>query len=151
MNVLSPAIKIAKTHAKWLSYAIDHMKSFFPISAEKVGTLTAQEVLVIDMFVHRFSKLQDFMGNKLFDLILDKGGENLDGMTFIDKLNKLEKLYLIESADNWRDLRETRNHLAHEYPDKPDATAEYLNEAYDRAATLLQTLDNFVKFSERKL
>lgn len=39
---------------------------------------------------------------------------------FIDKLNRVEKLWLLPSAEQWLLLRELRNQTAHEYPREPE-------------------------------
>ena len=146
---LSSSIEIANTHAKRLSYAVKKLKSKFPLTAEKITALTDQEIETFELFTSRFAKLQDFMGNKLFNLILDKAGEYQESMTLIDKINKLEKLKLIDSAADWQILRQVRNHLAHEYPDHPELTAKYLNEAYDLSEKLLNTLATLVKYVQQ--
>lgn len=48
----------------------------------------------------------------------------------IDKLNKLEKLNIIEDAHVWIDMRKARNIIAHEYPDNPTLISNTLNSIY---------------------
>lgn len=86
------------------------------------------------------SKLQDFIGSKLINVTLDKLGEFSPNLTMIDKKNKLEKFHLIKNADFWKETRELRNHLSHEYPDNPDLIILYLNETYHLASELLECL-----------
>jgi len=74
-------------------------------------------------------KLQDYMGNKLFKAFLAEIGEYTDNMSFLDVLDKLEKLGIISSAENWLKLRKLRNKLAHEYPNKLDEILEDIKEA----------------------
>ncbi|MCL6119797.1 MAG: hypothetical protein M1584_02015 [Deltaproteobacteria bacterium] len=71
---------------------------------------------VIDSFIFRFIKIQDLMGEKLFKEVLASLGEYKRNMSFIDILDKMEKLEIIDSADKWNDYRELRNGLSHEYP-----------------------------------
>ena len=54
--------------------------------------LAPAEVAYMDQFATRFSKLQDAMGAKLFPQVLDLVGEQGALNTFIDKLNRLEKI-----------------------------------------------------------
>ena len=70
-------------------------------------------------------------------------------MTLIDRLNALEKLGLIDNTEDWKDLREVRNHLAHEYPDAPEITAANLNHAFQLAPKLLLTLEKFEIFLKK--
>jgi len=48
-------------------------------------------------------------------------------MVLIDVLNKLERLELLESSDNWIDYRKLRNSLTHEYPNSNDDVIEAIN------------------------
>ncbi len=60
----------------------------------------------IDQFLFRFSKLQDAIGQRFFKTILMFLQEDVQGIPFIDILNKLEKLKLIQSCEQWHRLRE---------------------------------------------
>ena len=50
-------------------------------------------------------------------MILQGIGEYEQNMPFIDRLNRLEKLSIIDDAEKWLNLREIRNLVSHEYPD----------------------------------
>ena len=115
------------------------------MTAEKVEMISDEDMPMFDMFTNRFSKLQDFMGDKLFTALLIKKGEYKEEMGFVHKLNMLEKLHLIEEATQWKDMRTLRNHLAHEYPDYPEIKADFLNLTRVMSTLLLQCLDNIVK------
>ncbi|MEI8295705.1 MAG: hypothetical protein WCG04_04190, partial [Alphaproteobacteria bacterium] len=95
---------------------------------------------LIDCFVHRFSMLQDLMGAKLFDLVLESERVQVKYPGFLDKLDALERMGLLEKTEDWEKLREIRNNFAHEYPDKPDLMAKNLNEAFAGAKVLLGIL-----------
>ena len=75
---------------------------------------------VIDSFIFRFIKIQDLMGEKLFREVLSSLGEYKRNMSFIDVLDKMEQLGILNSADQWNDYRELRNELFHEYPTNED-------------------------------
>jgi hypothetical protein len=98
MNIMAYSIKIASVHANRLQYALDNLQKTFPLNPTAIENLDMDQLLLIELLISRFSKLQDFMGNQLFNLLLSKAGESIDEMTFIDKINKLEKLRVIESA-----------------------------------------------------
>ena len=63
-------------------------------------------------------------------------------MPFIDILNTLEKLSIIEGAEQWLSLREIRNLVTHEYSGNEQEMVEALNELYQQAQVLGSTLDN---------
>ena len=69
----------------------------------------------LDQFIFRFSKLQDLMGIRLFPFILEALAEPVSDKAFIDILNRLEKLEILDSAFDWIQLRKIRNDIAHEY------------------------------------
>lgn len=83
-----------------------------------------ESIKTIDTFIYRFSKIQDYMGEKLFPGVLYTLGEYKSSMSFRDILHKLERLEFIESARRWMDFREIRNALTHEYPDNNDEIIE---------------------------
>lgn len=145
MNNFIELVKTADIHAQRISYAIDRLTSLFPFSGEVIENLREQDFLLIELLVNRFSKLQDFMGTKLTDAFLESKGEVTSAMTMIDKLNKLEKLNIIDDANLWFEMREIRNHLAHEYPEHPEITARYLNKLFQLTPKLLLLLENIKK------
>lgn len=142
MNTLQEILKIAEIHAKRIAYAMDRLSKLFPISPSAVENISEQDFLFIELLTTRFSKLQDFIGAKLVDAFLDSQGELTYNMTMIDKINKLERLAIIDDATLWSRMREVRNHLAHEYPDHPEITAKYLNQVFELAPQLLTFLKN---------
>lgn len=150
-TILNSVIKTANLHAKRLQFAMDKLQPLMPISGTRFAQLSEQEILLWELFSSRFSKLQDLMGAKLFSLILELSEEPGESDTFIDKLNLLEKIGLIPDARKWRELREIRNHLSHEYPDDPEKNATYLNQAFAIAPYLLQCFETMKAFANKTL
>lgn len=83
-----------------------------------------EAVKTIDTFIYRFSKIQDYMGEKLFPFVLNMLGEYKYSMSFMDILNKLERMEFIQSVQQWMDFREIRNVLTHEYPENENEIIE---------------------------
>lgn len=146
-NMLNSIFEIANIHAKRLSYAYNKLNHAFPLNSTKILAITEDEMPMYDLLTNRFSKLQDYMGQTIFPKLLIAGGESIDEMTFIDRLNHLEKLGVVNNAATWMQMRQIRNHLAHEYPHQPAQTAEYLNQAYQYTQELLSILDQTIKFA----
>ena len=144
-KTIKSLIQVAKIHESHLRDALNQLEGMFPITAEKVAHLTKQEFLFLDFFINRFCKLQDFMGSKLIDAVLIELDIFSDNLTMLDKINKLEKFDLIKEARLWQEIRKLRNHLIHEYPDHPELTTQYLNQAYPLAFDLLEILNNLLK------
>jgi len=95
-----------------------------------------ETVKTFDTFIYRFSKIQDYMGEKLFPATLDILGDYKYSMSFKDILNKLERLELIQSVQQWMSFREIRNTLTHEYPDNEDEIIEGITLAVNAYAEI---------------
>ncbi|MBP9764034.1 MAG: hypothetical protein KBD03_01805 [Gammaproteobacteria bacterium] len=146
MKALQPLLEIADLHANRILIAIDYIKTKTPVTAQKINHLTPEELSFFELYASRFSKLQDFMGSNLFTALLENVGEQTETLTFIDKLNKLEKLEIIKSSDEWKKMRNIRNILSHEYPDRPEITAEIFNTAFSYGPMLLECLQKMKVF-----
>lgn len=143
--VKNEIIKVARVHEKRLLYALKSLAHLIPFTAEKVQNLSEHDFLVVELMTNRFSKLQDFVGAKIINLFLDVSQEPFEALTMIDKLNKLEKFHIIDDKDVWQEMRELRNHLAHEYPDQPELVAQFLNQTYSFSQDLLQILSKLLE------
>ena len=108
-----------------------------PLNKNKYLNLADNEVEYIDQFLFRFSKLQDAIGEKLFKTILIYLEEKIENKPFIDILNRLEKLELLDDVAVWKELRDDRNELAHNYDDDPDETSEVINKLYNKRSLLI--------------
>jgi hypothetical protein len=106
-------------------------KSFnFPIDSENfTKILNSNQLLAYsDQIIYRFSKLQDSIGAKLFKSLLLYQGENVN-RPFIDILNQLEKIEII-NVDDWFEIRDLRNEIAHDYNSNDDIAMEMLNSIF---------------------
>jgi hypothetical protein len=103
----------------------------------------SEKIKTIDSFILRFIKLQDIIGQKVFKSFLDEIGDYRDDMSFLDILDRLEKLGIIDSADQWMTYRKIRNELTHEYPDNLTEIADGIKlalAAFDQTTKVLQLL-----------
>jgi len=145
---LEGLFQVAQTHADRLSTAMERFRSHMPLSSRDIEAFTSDDLAMMDMFITRFSKLQDLMGAKIFKAVLEYAGESADSMTLIDRLNTLEKFRVIDDARVWKDMRDMRNHLAHEYPNAPEKIADYLNQAFGMVPGLIEILTKLEAFVE---
>lgn len=130
--------QIADVHEQRINQALRKISAKFPLTIEQVQSLTEDDLFAIEMLTSRFSKLQDYMGNTVFDVLFEIEGENATTWTPIDKLHKLEKYGILDDAHVWRNMRKSRNFLIHEYPNEPAIIAESLNVIYSFVPELLQ-------------
>jgi len=97
------------------------------------NTLKPEKRAILDAYLKRFASIQDFLGAKIFSLLLEVAGINNTKMSEV--LSNIEKENIIDSLENWVELRDIRNELEHDYP-------EELQEALD---DLKYCIDNFEK------
>ena len=83
--------------------------------------------------------------------VLELAQEPGELTAFIDKLNRLEKIGAIPSAEAWLKTREMRNQFAHDYPDDPEIQASLFNKAFDLAEEMLALLASLDQFCGRFL
>ncbi len=126
-TILESMIDVCNVHANRIQMANELLKEHTPFDAQKIKEMTPLELGMSDLLIHRFSKLQDTIGDKIFPLYLTILGENIQQLSFIDRLNLLEKLGILSSTEQWRMYRFARNAATHEYPDKMELMAENLN------------------------
>lgn len=142
MNSINEIVKVCDRHADRLDWAMTQLQNHFPLSADRLDNLSDIEIAVLDQFSTRFAKLQDAIGAKLFPAILELTKEQGEFKAFVDKLNQLEKIGAIRSAEDWLLLREVRNAFAHDYPDDLELQASVLNQSYLLAKDLLRTFED---------
>jgi len=147
-QVFQANLDTCRRHAGRLAWAMSTLAKLRPLTPDKLEHLTAIDLAVLDQFVVRYSKLQDAMGAKLLPAVLDLTQEQGVTNTFVDKLNRLEKIGAIDSARRWQRFREMRNQFAHDYPDDPEIQTTLLNKAFDLAQELIDELDKIAAFAE---
>ena len=67
----------------------------------------------IDSLIVKFARISDILTQKILTSIVILSLEDFDG--FIDKVNICEKLKVIISAEDMKEIRELRNKVNHEY------------------------------------
>ena len=111
-----------------------------------------ENIKTIDAFLFRYIKLQDFMGDKLFKQLLARVGEYIDSMSYIDVLDKLEKLEIVSDADKWFNYREIRNELTHEYPNNEEDIIDGIKLAVESFVEMGLVLNKILQYvSDKKL
>ncbi len=115
-------------------------KYTFPLSRISFESIaqSLEDIAFSDQIIYRFSKLQDCMGAKLFKSILLYQGENVN-KPFLDILNQLETIDII-NVDEWFEIRDLRNAIAHDYEDHDEAAINILNAIYTMKTKLSNIL-----------
>ncbi len=97
------------------------------------NALKPEKRAILDAYLKRFASIQDFLGAKIFSLLLELAGINNRKMSEV--LSNIEKENIIDSLESWIELREVRNELEHDYPEE---LQQALND-------LKYCIDNFYK------
>ncbi len=130
-------------HLTRLETAFTELEKYypFPIVKSHFDTLTKNNQLLAysDQCIYRFSKLQDCMGAKLFKSVLMYQGENTN-KPFLDILNQLERVDILD-VDEWFEIRDIRNEIAHDYDGNDTSALNLLNAIYRLKKELKDILD----------
>jgi len=107
--------EILKENLNALGKSLERLLESYSICNE-IGTkddFSAQELREFESLTARFARTIDLFINKslrsLYKVELEDPG------TVIDLLNKAEKREIIESAEIWKEIKELRNSIAHDY------------------------------------
>ena len=134
-------------HLKRLNNAFDELSKEYPLPFDQESyqsiLISNQNLAYSDQIIYRFSKLQDVMGAKLFKSLLLYQGENID-RPFLDILNSLEKMDIID-VEEWFEIRDLRNEIAHDYEDSESMAIEILNNIYELKQELENIINNIQK------
>ena len=144
---LRETLSICDLHHQRMMFAFESIKKYFPLTESNLSRLTPIELALFDQLIYRFSKLQDSMGSRLFKQLLEALEEDISGLPFIDILNKLEKLNLIDNAKDWITLRQTRNTVSHEYPFFKEVQIDELNLLPEEVVKLASIWSNLKKYT----
>ncbi|MEA3290344.1 MAG: hypothetical protein U9Q04_09230 [Campylobacterota bacterium] len=113
------------------------------------NTLKPEKRAILDAYLKRFASIQDFLGAKIFSLLLEIAGINNTKMSEV--LSNIEKENIIDSLENWIELREVRNELEHDYPEELEEALNDLKYCIDSFEQLesyyLNSLNFFKKYN----
>lgn len=108
VRVLEETLRQLDDGATWLRRSLKRCQKVAAKSELSAADLDAFEALT-----SRFARLSDMILQKLF-----RGLDRIeleDSGTLLDALNRAEKRGLVDSAAAFREIRELRNEIAHEY------------------------------------
>jgi hypothetical protein len=142
LPILQQAFTTCHIHKEGLNDALFDLKQR-PITTLDLEKLSKQDRRLFDQFAYRYTRLQDDMGARLIPAILGALEEDVSSMATIDRLNRLEQLGWLPSAEEWAELRSIRNEFTHDYPEKIQERFERFQLAIASAQKLLAILAVF--------
>jgi len=128
---IKDAIAECEIHIKRISEALSKLKKYLPLTEDIYNNFTNDNIQALDQFIYRYTKLQDKIGSSILKNLVYLLEYSDNTRTFIDMLNILEKHNIIASANKWKDFRDLRNRLTHEYINNIDLQVKLLNDVYD--------------------
>ncbi len=139
---LEQALAIGRIHHEALGDALDDLRRR-DLKTADLDRLDKGDRRLLDQFAYRYTRLQDDMGARLIPAVLRALQEEINVLSMLDRLSRLEQLGWLPSAEEWSDLRRVRNEFAHDYPDTADERFERLQLALTAARRLLEILAGF--------
>jgi len=148
--ILKAIVDECAKHLSRMNYAFEKISLLAPITKDMIERFNNENIAHVDQLIYRFTKLQDAIGQKLFKSVLISLDEHVSNLSAIDIFNKLEQLGIIEDYEKWKELRELRNELAHEYEEDLTETAEKLNSLIKRKSDLENFLNTILKYLKNR-
>ncbi|MBK5966554.1 hypothetical protein CCR95_21380 [Thiocystis minor] len=146
---LQHALAIGLTHRQTLGEALEDLR-LRDLKAAELESLSKADRRLLDQFAYRYTRLQDDMGARLMPAVLRALQEEIASLSMIDRLNRLEQLGWLPSAEEWADLRRVRNEFAHDYPDTAEERFDRLQLALTAAQRLLEILMGFEQHVQQR-
>lgn len=109
--------------------------------------LEPRDRAILDAYLKRFASVQDFLGAKIFPLLVDISGVTANKMT--ETLFIMEREEIIDSLESWIELREVRNELEHDYPEELSQALKDLKYCIDHYNTVKNYYNNARTFAKR--
>ena len=117
-------------------------KNGTPLDLHWVESLEASpdEAVKLEAFVSRFGRLQDTIADKLIPRWLQRLAETPGSQ--IENLNKVERLGVLDSTEQWLAARQLRNQLIHEYMEDAGEFLAAVQSAAVMCQLLIRTYNN---------
>lgn len=117
------------------------------LTVEKFNFIDPKDRALFDAYIKRFASIQDFLGAKIFPLLIEISGIGSVKMTEV--LYQMEREEIIDSIASWIELREIRNELEHDYPDELEDALKDLKFCIVSFSLLESYCFNARKFAQR--
>lgn len=125
----------------YLNYSLKQTSLLVPIHTWT--NLTPENHETLAAFRVRFSEFQEHLGKAMRAIAIE---EEQKTEPYTAMLLYMEKLQIIESAEKWKEIRELRNAVNHEYEENSAKLAEFFMELTQATPQLFTWHDNLVKF-----
>lgn len=124
----------------YLTYSHDHVTQMTPVNWSQ---LTPEQHETLAAFRVRFSDFQEQLGKTMRAVVIE---EEQAAEPFTAVLLYMEKLAIIDSKDRWKEMRELRNAINHEYEEDSARLAEFFDELARATPQLFVWQENLEHF-----
>lgn len=131
--IASRLLHLAKLRA-YLIHATDKITSL-GLADKPLSEFSLDDSNDLAAFRMRVSEFQEHLGKLLASIARE---EEIDFKGFSDVLAFAEKADIIASEFEWKEIREIRNQINHEYEDDPDALSEIIKAMVSCIPALLE-------------
>ncbi len=136
-----------KAFDEYYQLIIELLESKDILTVEEFNFIKPQQRAIFDAYLKRFASIQDFLGAKIFPLLLEISGISTSKMTEV--LDYIEKEEIIDSLGTWIEIREVRNELEHDYPEELQEALDDLKYCIDNFSTIQSYYFNSINFAKR--
>lgn len=126
---------------EYLAYSLSQIGKLLPV--QDWSCLQPDQHESLAAFRVRFSEFQEHMGKTMKAVALEE--EKLSE-PFTAVLLYMEKLGCLDSVERWKEIRELRNAVNHEYEEDPQTLHEFFEAMLERAPELLRWHDQLLDF-----
>jgi len=132
MKKLKFHIESVKNSLKILENIREKVNMIYGLPLKEADFLDIKEnnIFWLDTLAYRFSKIQSILGEKVFREILEYLEYDLEGKSYLDILEYIEREEIIPSIFEWKRLIEIRNTLSHDYPEEIEFIVNAVNEVF---------------------
>ncbi len=126
---------------EYLSYSTEQVTALLPITDWQ--SLQPDQHETLAAFRIRFSEFQEHMGKTMKAVAVE---EEKPAEPFTSVLLYMEKLGCIPSVDRWKEIRELRNAVNHEYADDPELLHEFFEQMIKSVPELMTWHEQLIDF-----
>jgi uncharacterized protein YutE (UPF0331/DUF86 family) len=125
----------------YLEFSYSRANRILP--ATQWSNLTPDQHETLAAFRVRFSEFQEHLGKTMRAVAIE---EEAEAERFGSILAFMEKLGILDSADNWKFMRELRNAINHEYEDDMTKLNEFFAGLLELTPTIINYFQNLKRF-----
>lgn len=129
---------------EYLVYSLSQIQQLLPV--QDWSGLQPDQHESLAAFRVRFSEFQEHMGKTMKAVALE---EEKPAEPFTVVLFYMEKLGCLDSVERWKEIRELRNAVNHEYEDDPKVLHEFFEAMLASAPELLRWHDQLLAFCRK--